>query len=285
MHPELFKIGPFTVYSYGLMLGVGFILSSMVLGGRLRKLGMDPGVGNTITLLAIVFGVVGSKLLYVIENFGAFLVNPKILFSPGGLTWYGGFFLATFAVWYFSRRKKIRFADICDAAAPALLLGYGVARIGCHLAGDGDYGMPTDLPWAAVYSNGTYPPSIAFSAFPEIVAKYGVNGVVPDTIPVHPTPVYEFLLGLAGFLLVLNLAKKTRPAGWLFFAYLVYSGASRFAVEFLRLNPRFLFGLSEAQLISALLIAAGIVGMFKLSQKGEPALRARQAAGRVVGKR
>jgi phosphatidylglycerol---prolipoprotein diacylglyceryl transferase len=271
MHPELFKIGPFTVYSYGLMLGVGFILSSMALGNRLKQMKMDPGIGNTITLLAIVFGVVGSKLLYVLENWNVFMKAPGILWSPGGLTWYGGFILATVAVWLYCRRRKIRFADICDAASPALLLGYGVARIGCHLAGDGDYGMPTDLPWAAVYSNGTYPPSIAFSGFPEIVAKYGVNGVVPDTIPVHPTPVYEFLLGLAGFILFINLAKKARPAGWLFMAYLVYSGAARFAVEFLRLNPRFVFGLSEAQLISALLIVAGIIGMSRLSKKGEPA--------------
>jgi phosphatidylglycerol:prolipoprotein diacylglycerol transferase len=282
MHPELFKIGPFTVYSYGLMLGVGFILSSMALGNRLKRMKMDPGIGNTVTLLAIVFGVIGSKLLYVLENWGMFLKVPGILWSPGGLTWYGGFILATVAIWTYCRRRKIRFADICDAASPALLLGYGVARIGCHLAGDGDYGMPTDLPWAAVYSNGTYPPSIAFSGFPEIVAKYGVNGVVPDTIPVHPTPVYEFLLGLAGFILFINLAKKSRPAGWLFMAYLVYAGASRFAVEFLRLNPRFLFGLSEAQLISAILIVVGIAGMSRLSKKGEPTPGARSAGGRAV---
>jgi phosphatidylglycerol:prolipoprotein diacylglycerol transferase len=156
---------------------------------------------------------------------------------------------------------------MCDASAPALLLGYGVARIGCHLAGDGDYGMPTDLPWGAVYSHGTYPPSIAFSGFPEVVEKYGVNGVVPDTIPVHPTPVYEFLLGIAGFLLLLHLSKKVHPAGWLFAVYLVYSGASRFTIEFLRLNPRLLFGLSEAQLISALLVAAGLAGMAKLQKR------------------
>jgi phosphatidylglycerol:prolipoprotein diacylglycerol transferase len=265
MHPELFKIGPFTVYSYGLMLGVGFIFASMVLGSQLKRMKMDPAIGNSVTLLAIVFGVIGSKLLYVIENWGVFLRAPKILFSPGGLTWYGGFILATFAIWIYCRRRKIRFADICDAASPALLLGYGVARIGCHLAGDGDYGFPTDLPWGAVYSNGTYPPSIAFSGFPEIVAKYGVNGVVPDTIPVHPTPVYEFLLGLAGFLLFVKLAKHARPAGWLFMAYLLFSGAARFSVEFLRLNPRLLFGLSEAQLIAAVMMIAGIVGMSKIS--------------------
>lgn len=264
MHPELFRIGPFTVYSYGLMLGAGFILASMVLGGQLRRKGMEPSLGNTITLLAIVFGVAGSKLLYVLENFSLFLKAPNILWSPGGLTWYGGFILATLVIWLYCRRRKVSFADVCDAASPALLLGYGVARIGCHLAGDGDYGMPTDLPWAAVYSNGTYPPSIAFSGFPEIVAAYGVNGVVPDTIPVHPTPVYEFLAGLAGFVLFLRLAKAARPAGWLFAAYLVWAGLSRFLVEFLRLNPRILAGLSEAQLIAALLVAAGIVALAKL---------------------
>jgi len=267
MYQVLFKIGPFTVYSYVLMLGVGFILSSMVLGGRLRKLGMDPGVGNTVTLLAIIFGVAGSKMLYVIENWDLFLRVPKILWSPGGLTWYGGFILATAAIWFYCRKQKIRFADMCDAASPALLLGYGVARIGCHLAGDGDYGMPTALPWGTVYSNGTYPPSIAFSGFPEIVQQYGVNGVVPDTIPVHPTPVYEFLLGMAGFLLLINLAKQVRPAGWLFMVYLVYSGASRFSIEFLRLNPRVFLGLSEAQLISFLLVVAGFIGMWKIEKK------------------
>jgi phosphatidylglycerol:prolipoprotein diacylglycerol transferase len=265
MHPELFRIGPFTVYSYGLMLGIGFIAASMVLGRELRRRGMDAGLGNTITLLAIVFGVAGSKLLYVLENWEAFLRSPGLLFSPAGLTWYGGFFLATFAIWIYAKRRKVRFADVCDSASPALLLGYGIARIGCHLAGDGDYGMPTDLPWAAVYSKGTYPPSVAFSQFPEAVAKYGVDGVVPDTIPLHPTPIYEFLAGVAGFFLLVRLAGKPRPAGALFMIYLAYAGAARFLVEFLRLNPRILFGLSEAQLISALMIVAGIIGYAKLS--------------------
>ncbi len=276
MHPELFKIGPFTVYSYGLMLGIGFIIASGVLGRELRRRGMDAGLGNSITLLAIVFGVAGSKLLYVIENWALFLRSPGILWSPGGLTFYGGFFLATLAIWLYARKRKLSFAPICDAAAPALLLGYGVARIGCHLAGDGDYGMPTDLPWGAVYSNGTYPPSIAFSGFPEVVRQYGVDGVVPDTIALHPTPIYEFLLGLTGFFLLMRMVKSPRPAGMIFMFYLIWSGASRFFVEFLRLNPRVLFGLSEAQLIAALMVTAGIIGYAKLSGS---------AAGPDAGKR
>lgn len=265
MHPELFRIGPFTVYSYGLMLGVGFIAASMILGRELRRRGMDASYGNTITLLAIVFGVAGSKILYVLENLDAFRQTPSILFSPAGLTWYGGFFLATFAIWIFTRRRKIAFLSVCDAAAPGLILGYGIARIGCHLAGDGDYGMPTDLPWAAVYSEGTYPPSVAFRNFPEIVGQYGVDGVVPDTIPVHPTPVYEFLLGVAGFALLMSLRKRDWAPGRLFMVYLVAAGLSRFLVEFLRLNPRIFAGLSEAQLISVLLIAGGFYGFAKLT--------------------
>ncbi len=271
MYPELFNIGPFTVYSYGLMLGVGFIVASTVLGREMKRKGMDLSMGNTITLLAIVFGVIGSKLLYVVENWSTFTEMPSILFSPGGLTWYGGFILATAAIWFYARSKKVPFLDICDAAAPALMIGYGIARIGCHLAGDGDYGMPTGLPWGTVYSNGTFPPSLAFRGFPEIVAQYGVNGVVPNDIPVHPAPLYESLLGLAGFWALLRLAKKARPSGSLFMVYLILAGAFRFSVEFIRLNPRFILGLSEAQLISAVMIIAGIIGYSKLSRSGTAA--------------
>ncbi|HLB00053.1 MAG TPA: prolipoprotein diacylglyceryl transferase [Bacteroidota bacterium] len=264
MYPELFKIGPLTVYSYGLMLGIGFIVASTVLGREIKRRGMDFSHGNNITLLAIVFGVIGSKLLYVVENWPTFLATPSILYSPGGLTWYGGFFLATVAVWIYARKKKVGFLEICDAAAPALMIGYGIARIGCHLAGDGDYGTPTDLPWSAVYSNGTYPPSLAFRGFPDIVAKYGTDGIVPNDIPVHPAPIYEFLLGMLGFGILLRMRRTPRPAGALFMIYLILAGAARFGVEFIRLNPRLLGGLSEAQLISVVMIAGGVIGYIML---------------------
>ncbi|OLD59483.1 MAG: hypothetical protein AUI33_16445 [Ignavibacteria bacterium 13_1_40CM_2_61_4] len=267
MYPRLFTIGPFTIYSYGLMLGVGFILASIFLTKELRRKQLDPALGSTITLLAIVFGIAGSKLLYLLENWEYFARDPLgMAFSPGGLTWYGGFILATLAIMVYVRRRKIPFLKICDAASPSLLIGYGVARLGCHLSGDGDYGIPTDLPWSAVYSNGTYPPSIAFRNFPEIVQKYGVNGVVPDTIPVHPTPVYEFIAGVLLFIILWNLRKKLTVDGSLFMVYLVMSGGARFLVEFIRLNPRILFGLSEAQLLSMVMVALGVAGFFMLSK-------------------
>ena len=267
MYPRLFSIGPFTVYSYGLMLGIGFLVASVILTRELHRKGFDPNMGSTITLFAIVFGIAGSKILYLLESWKYFVKDPiGMTFSPGGLTWYGGFILATIAIMLYVRRKKVPFLKICDAAAPALMLGYGIARIGCHLAGDGDYGMPTDLPWASVYSNGTYPPSYAFREFPEIVKKYGVNGVVPDTLPVHPTPVYEFLLGVVIFYVLWKLRKKYNVDGKLFMVYLILASVSRFFVEFIRLNARVLFGLSEAQIVSLVIIALAVIGLSRIDR-------------------
>jgi len=270
MYPELFKIGPFTVHSFGLMMAIGFIVASWVLTKELKRRNCDPAMGSTITLLAVIFGLAGSKLLFLLEEWKYFIRDPiGEALSPAGLTWYGGFILATIAIWVYSRRKKVSFLTICDAAAPALLIGYGIARIGCHLAGDGDYGMPTDLPWGAEYSNGTYPPSVAFRDFPEIVQKYGVNGVVPATIRVHPTPIYEFILSLLLFLLLWGIRKKIRLNGNLFMLYLITYGCMRFIVEYIRLNPRILFGLTEAQLLSIVIIIFGGAGILILRRTNQ----------------
>ncbi len=272
MCPRLVQLGPLTIYSYGLMLGIGFIVASILVTRELIRKGFDPNLGNTITLLAVVFGIAGAKLLYLVESWWEFVQDPiGMTFSPGGLTWYGGFVLATLAIMVYAQKKKIPFFKICDAATPGLMLGYGVARIGCHLSGDGDYGMPTSLPWAAVYSKGTYPPSVAFRDFPDVVAKYGVNGVVPDTLPVHPTPVYEFLLASALFAILWRLRRNNYPDGRLFMLYFMFFGAARFAIEFIRINPRILFGLSEAQLLSVAMIAVGAWGIRFLGNRGAQA--------------
>ena len=270
MYPRLFTIGPFTVYSYGLMLGIGFITASMLLTKELKRKGLDQNLGGTITLLAVIFGIAGSKLLYLIENWAFFMHAPfDMAFSPGGLTWYGGLLVVTLVIFIYTRRKKVPFLKICDATAPGLMLAYGIGRIGCHLAGDGDYGIPTNLPWACVYSKGTFPPSLAFRDFPEIVQKYGVNGVVPDTIPVHPAPLYEFLLAALLFGILWKIRKKINTDGILFSYYLIFTGTARFFVEFIRVNPRLLFGLSEAQLISIGLIIVGVLCISIFSKRNQ----------------
>jgi phosphatidylglycerol:prolipoprotein diacylglycerol transferase len=261
MYPELFRIGPFTVYSFGLMMGIAFIVANYFLAKELKRKGINPAYASSITLIAVVAGISGSKILYLLENFDDFIQDPIArAFSPAGLTWYGGFILATAMIYLYVRSKKVSFWKIADAAAPSLILGYGIARIGCHLSGDGDYGIPTSLPWGVDYSRGTYPPSEAFRDFPEIASHYP-NGIVPDHTPLHPTPVYEFLLATAIFFLLWKLRKRNYADGRLFMIYLIAAGLERFFIEFIRINPRVLFGLSEAQIIAIVLTVAGFYGL------------------------
>jgi phosphatidylglycerol:prolipoprotein diacylglycerol transferase len=267
MIPVLFEIGPFKIYSYGLMLGVGFLLGSYILSLELKRKHLDPAMASTITILAVIFGISGAKILHLIENWPTFIRDPfGMAFSAGGLTWHGGFVLGMTAVSLYVRSKKVPFLKIWDGLGVALLLAYGVARLGCHFSGDGDYGFPTDLPWGTNYEHGTYPPSRAFAIFPEITSRFP-GGVVPDNTPCHPTPVYEMILGVLGFILMWNLRKRPWPDGKLFMVFLMLSSVFRFAVEFLRINPRLLFGLSQAQLISVVLFVIGVAGVLYFNRK------------------
>jgi len=266
MYPELFKIGPFTVYSYGLMLGISFIIASYLLTKEYERRKLNPNLSTEITLIAIIFGIAGSKLFSLFENWDEFLRDPVgMAFSPGGLTFYGGLILATIAIIVWVRRKKIPFLFVADATSPSLALAYGIGRIGCHLAGDGDYGFPTNLPWGTNYQNGTVPPSIMFRG--SEIAKHYPNGIVPDNTPLHPAPIYEFLIMLVVFWILWKLRKKDWADGRLFMLYLILAGLERFFIEFIRLNPKLMFGLSEAQLISVVMIVLGSAGFYYFAGK------------------
>lgn len=260
MHPIIFEIGPIKIYSFGLMMGISFILANYLLVKEFKRRKINPEFASNITLIALIAGVSGSKILHLIENWSDFIADPfGMAFSPGGLTFYGGFILATVSIYFYAKKINIKFTTIADALAPALMLAYGVARIGCHLAGDGDYGYPTTLPWGTDYSNGTYPPAYAFKDFPEIVQKYGVNGVVPNNILCHPTPIYETIICSVFFFILWKYKERFHQPGKLFSLYLILAGVERFSVEFLRLNPRFFLGLSEAQIIALILILLGAI--------------------------
>jgi phosphatidylglycerol:prolipoprotein diacylglycerol transferase len=276
MIPVLFEIGPIKVYSFGLMLGIGFLLGSYILALELKRKKLNPDLGSTITVLAVIFGIAGAKLLFLIEEWKNFLRNPAgEAFSPGGLTWYGGFIVGMTAISLYVKRKKVPFLRIWDCLAMGLIIAYGVARLGCHFSGDGDYGYPTSLPWGTNYEKGTYPPSRAFAIFPEITSHYPGN-VVPDNTPCHPTPVYETILGLIGFALLWQIRKRPWPDGKLFMLYLMISTTFRFGVEFLRLNPRLAFGLSEAQLIAIPLFLFGAIGFVILDRRSAAGNKARE---------
>ncbi len=267
MIPVLFEIGAIKIYSYGLMLGIGFLLGSYILSRELKRRNLDPNMANAITMISVIFGISGAKVLYLLEHWSQFMRDPfGMAFSAGGLVWYGGFIIGMTAIVVYVRSRKAPIMKVWDCLAVALILAYGVARLGCHFSGDGDYGFPTDLPWGTNYEKGTYPPSRAFAIFPEITSQYS-DGVVPDNTPCHPTPVYEMLLGVTGFIVLRKLRNKPWPDGKLFSVYLMLSSVFRFSVEFLRLNPRFLLGLSEAQLIAIGLFLLGAIMFLRLGRK------------------
>jgi len=259
MYPKLFEIGPIPVYSYGLMLGIAFLIASSTFSKELKRLKIEENVGIVITFIAIVCGIVGSKLFYIIEewNFGSgnpigYYLTPENLFSPSGLTFYGGLILSFVVIYIYCRMKKVKLLQILDAMAPGTTLGYGLARIGCHLSGDGCYGTNV---------NGT---------FWEFLGATYSKGIVPTKVGelVHPTSLYELAFAILAFFILWNLRKKMKYSGQLFYIYLILTGIPRFLVEMIRLNPRIVLGLSQAQIISILMILAGAV-MLLISRNRE----------------
>ncbi|MBS1517685.1 MAG: prolipoprotein diacylglyceryl transferase [Bacteroidetes bacterium] len=262
MYPKLFEIGPVPIYSYGLMLGIAFLVGSSLLTKELRRNGMDENMGVMITFLSLIGGIVGSKLFYIIEewNFGSgeplsSFFTVSTIFSPSGLTFYGGLILAIVLVLIYCKVKDIPVLKLFDMMSPSAAIGYSIARIGCHLSGDGDYGIPV---------NGTFWEFLGYS--------YS-KGTVPthEGVLVHPTPVYETVVTFFIFLFLWRNRAKYKTSGIIFAYFLILSGIERFLVEIIRLNPRIIFGLSQAQIISVIMIIGGLY-LLKIKKSEEKKL-------------
>lgn len=238
MFPEILKIGPLTIYSYGLMAAIGFLLGGYLLERELARVGRKKELAGTIIIAAIVGGIVGSKIYFLIEN--PSLVKEDFfgtVFSGAGLVWYGGLLGGLLAVTWWIRKKGLPFLLVGDLLAPLLLMGQGMGRVGCFLAGDGCYGPPADVPWAM--------------SFP--------NGVVPTIEKVHPTPLYDSLLLFSLFLILWSIRKKEFRPGTLFGLFGMLMGVERFFTEFFRTNARDIFGvLTQAQFFSIILFICGL---------------------------
>jgi len=238
MFPIIYEIGPIKIGSYGVMLAVAFLTAAYIMRKEFERKGFQPDWANTVVVVAAITGIVGSRVYFIFEHLDDFLHDPLgMIFSGSGLTYYGGFILAFIAVVILIRRLPAPTLELGDIIAPLLLLGYGIGRIGCFLAGDGDYGPPSDLPWAM--------------AFPD--------GLVPTNVPVHPTPLYETFISISFFLILWNLRKRNLPAGSMISGMLIFYGIERFVTEFWRLSSPELWGLSMAQLISLVSIVGGLI--------------------------
>lgn len=233
MQPEIY-IGPVTLQTFGLMFALAFIGAGVVLGVRMKELGKPVDWAYELVFAALIGGVVGARLDFVIQNWSE--VSDDVLgniFSGDGLVWYGGLIggalgVATWAAW-----RKMLNVGLLDLCAVPLALGYAIGRIGCQLSGDGDYGIEWDGPWAMAYPDGT----------------------VPTTEEVHPTPVYE-TLAMGGVAAALWRVRSRYQPGVLFALYLVLAGIERFLVEFIRRNDSVVAGLTLAQLLSIAMVSA-----------------------------
>ena len=244
MYPYLLELGPITIGSLGAMIALGFLAAHYVVQRELKRVGMDPELGSTIITTGMIGGIIGSKFYFVLFEMPGVDFSERLdaLFSGYGLTWYGGVILGLAATAWIIRRKGLPVLNILDPMALGVALGYGIGRIGCQLAGDGDYGVPTDVPWGMAYP----------------------DGVVPTLETVHPTPVYETLSHLAIFALLWSLRQRLSQPGMVASLYLILGGLARFLVEFVRINPSVLAGLSDAQLISIAMMLTGGILLWRL---------------------
>jgi len=240
MYPVLLRIGPLTVYSYGLMMAIAFLTAAYLTGRELARKGLEPELSSTMVFWAAVGGLVGARLFAIGEDWHGFLADPThYLFSGAGFVWYGGLIGGFVAVTWTIKRHRLPWAMTVDCIAPALALAHGIGRIGCQLAGDGDWGQETTLPWGMTYPNAI------------------VGWQYPPGVRVHPAPLYEFAAYTLIFALLWSLRRRPLPDGTLFWLYLVLAPAARFVIEFIRINPRIAFGLTEPQIISLILVAVG----------------------------
>lgn len=254
MYPVLLRFGSFEVTSFGVMVGLGALVGLWIFGRELAISRLPEGAQNG-AVLGVLGGLAGAKLLWTIEHLGE-ASALDLLLSRGGLSWFGGFAggVTTALVYFAARGYPI--LSIVAASTPALAVGHAIGRIGCFLVGD-DYGRQTNLPWGV--------------AFPQ--------GLPPTTARVHPTQIYEALALSVLAVLLLRWRRTGVDDGVVLGRYLVIGGAIRFAIEFIRVNERVLFGLTVAHLAALVMMAAGLVLLIYTARS-----RPRASAGRSVAR-
>jgi len=265
MYPVIFDFGIISVFgfefhpvinSYGFMLMMAFYSCYYFLNKDLNRLGYDAKLASDIVFAAAVGGILGSKIYYLVENFERVKADPAgMIFSGAGLVFLGGLMGGTLGVTYVIKKNKLAWIKFADIVAPLLILGYAVGRIGCFLVGD-DYGLPTNGPWGIAFPNGL-PPS-TYSVFQSYYPWISLEGFNPGVLKVHPTQIYESIIGFGIFYFLYQKRIKLVVIGSLFFTYLIFAGAERFFIEFLRVNTKYFFGLSGSQLISLIMIFIGV---------------------------
>lgn len=233
IYPVLFRIGEFEITSFGVLVACAAV-AGLWLFDRERRRSHLPDDAVDAAMAGVFGGLAGAKLAWAIEHMGAepFL---DLLLSRGGLSWFGGFAGGLLAGMLVLRRRRVPIVRVVAAATPALALAHAIGRVGCFLVGD-DYGVPSTLPWAV--------------AFPE--------GLPPALTPVHPTQLYEVAALLPIMWLLLGWRREGRDDRFVLGAYLMMTGAARFAIEFLRVREPVVGPLAVAHVLALVAAAAGV---------------------------
>jgi len=246
MVPVLVQLGPLALYSFGAMLALAFLVAGYVTGNGLEARGLDRSHASSIVWWGAIGGIVGSRVLAIFNEWSHFVAEPwSAILTGSGFVWYGGLVGGFIAVSTYIKVSGLPWLLVVDCTAPGLAIGQAIGRIGCQLAGDGDWGSPSTLPWAIAYPRAIY------------------GWTEPLGVRVHPAPAYESLLYSGIFVLLLRMARQPGrfADGSVLFMYLILSGIARFLVEAVRIEPRVALGLTEAQWFGIFSVVAGGVGL------------------------
>ncbi len=240
MHPILLKIGPVTIYTYGVMVALGIFFGSLILVKLAEREGIPREDVVDTAFWSIVSGFIGARLFFFIYNPQYLKPWYRILFVwEGGLVWYGGVIFGTLTAIYFVRKRKIPVWKFADIVSIALSVGLGFGRIGCTMAGC-CYGKECHTPFALVFKD--------------------THSAAPLNVPLWPTQPISSAANFLIALLLYLLYRRRRAPGEVFGFYLIFYGIFRFLIEFVRSTPKEIFGIfSNNQIISIIMVAAGIV--------------------------
>jgi len=251
VYPFVFHLGPLTITGYGLMMMAAFLMSGWAMQLDLRRRGLDEEYAASIVWWAVIGGLVGAKIWYVLLT-----GEWDALFRRGGFVWYGGFLGGATGVLLAGWLRKIPLRFTAELCAAPLALGYALGRVGCFLVND-DYGIPTSLPWGMKFPNGLPATTVENLKGLHVTFPPGTNPL--QLVAVHPTELYETALMLGVCWWLWRRRGHAHGTGWLFGWYLVLAGAERFLIEIFRAKDDRLLGsftLAQATSVGMVLLGA-----------------------------
>ncbi len=265
------------VYTYGFFLVLAFSLAFFISYLELKRKESSKQIPVNskklilpIIAVIVLSSLIGLKFFHILDHWGQFLKAPlKQLITFNGLSFYGGLIFGSIAALIYANKKNISHPQMLDIAAPGILIGYGIGRLGCQLSGDGCWGITNTIPtpeWLAFLPDwawGCSYPHNVFNVGIRIENCLGENCfILPE--PVFPTPLYESFLALISFAILWSIRKKISIPGWLFSFFMILYSISRFFIEFIRINPKYSFiglTLSQAQYLSIVMFFTGIISL------------------------